>query len=1232
MNYSVGNKVFARINKIIPEKGCYCSFSRLFGFMPNKLMPSLLDEHGLLLKNKGDKVEVVINKITDNEFIILSDIETYERECEKIRIKEELRNKRKQIEDFISIYKPGTVFETEIIQVQTSQIIIKCGNVEGIIKKEHINWNAVDRLEDLLYEGETIKAVYINHKGYHLYFSLKFLKEKPYNTDLYNLSLTELLKKIGHNSNIFIGQAKQYPYGLFIENLYSANEAERGKLLIDLIFGYNLKAIVLNSNFNVEVDKYYRIELKLVPKNKRLEKNQLFQFVAVNIVETENPYKKDVDLTFAKNTSPHTNKATAGLLAEVGKNMYSSKDRMFFELVQNADDSASKNGVVIHAKTLGDYLIIRHNGDSFDKDDFDAITNAANGTKKANENKTGYKGIGFKSVFTDSDEVFIKTGGYQFKFDKNDERFSNFESFYFLVNEKKTKEEKQSFLEKFKSEYKGFKGVVDIPWQLEPIWVENFPEELGQDFLTSNVAIALKLGVHKIEDRNGYKQAIDNIIIDPKFMLFLRNTNRIDFNGKTVSKIIKDNIITLKNSFDVNRVEYFKREDFEIPVSNTDFEQNDIDIRIKVSKQDDTTGKIIEAKFTDIHNQEIENIPDKIAINNSTEISFAISIDQDGELKPNKKCDKISMFAFLPTLVKDFKFPFYINANFILDPPRQRILGDNPWNFYLMQEIAKYIVRWCMLLNQKQDKNALNILVTDYFDEESSDTQQLAKHFNSAYKTAIETEAFILNHKGELVRQEDIIIDKTDLSAIVGEDLFCLLLGNNKSLPSKKVDSEILDNAIFKKIEVLKFNNIVDIITNNSNINNWFIFATEQEKCALYDWIKKNDLPSHNKALCSFVSNLPLFQFGDEYKSNREVIHTKCIITTEHISPIKAILTKLGFICSDNIINREFPLYEFLDLQNEEELFNSIRDCDFSKLDSNERKFLFHSLIDFDNVGDVKLKSIALFNNMNGEPMPLNEMTEYRENVPPWLQKYVICKLDYSKELSKYLIEQKDEFENIIQKHLDDIDTSFSKLYETYKDDWTGQFTRNIIDKHEMDNDILSIIEESDTKTKEYFLNKIKQLELKSGSFYKKGSYEYRVLQLALSVFDNPSDFSSKIYFDEKCIKNISVSDDVVCDFYQNGEEKKVKMSLATLLPTYKNQSDSINKIKGLFEIKKDLYKFLWLNQNLYMMYTMNYLNIFIFQKMAIHYGMLMVMPFNICSLPIIECKRKGGITHSCQR
>ena len=126
------------------------------------------------------------------------------------------------------------------------------------------------------------------------------MKEKPYDDNLYDLSLPDLLKYAGHESNVFIGQAKQLGNFAFIENLYSCNENQKGKLLIDHIFGYNLKAVVINQFENHITDgEYYKVKLLgLVDKKKRLERNQLFLFTAEIIDKEYNPYKKDVEDAF----------------------------------------------------------------------------------------------------------------------------------------------------------------------------------------------------------------------------------------------------------------------------------------------------------------------------------------------------------------------------------------------------------------------------------------------------------------------------------------------------------------------------------------------------------------------------------------------------------------------------------------------------------------------------------------------------------------------------------------------------------------------------------------------------------------------------------------------------------------------------------------------------------------------------------------------------------------------
>jgi predicted RNA-binding protein with RPS1 domain len=1102
------------------------------------------------------------------------------KELEKQKRAAQKERMQKEVERSASLFERGVVYEAEVIKLSNhgAKINIAGINIDGYIEKEELNWNENESVKESLFEGEIIHAVFLEYTDGKLLFGLKYLEGKPYDEKLYDLPLIDLLKYAGHKSNVFIGQAKQLGEFTFIDNLYSCDEDQNGKLLIDPIYGYNLKAVAINQFKNQLIDgEYYKVELaRLVDKGKRQERNQLFQFTAEIIDKVDNPYKKDVDRAFKKLTSPAGNVAIAHLLKEVVGNMLAAKDRMFFELVQNADDAASSKGVHIKVKTVDDFLIVSHNGLSFDKDDFDAIVSAANGTKKTDENKTGYKGIGFKTVFKEANRVYIKTGGYQFKFDKSDARFTDFDSFYFSVNDLKTKEQQQTFIADRMDERNKFKGVDDIPWQLEPIWVDVFPESLGQNFTKSNVSIALEIGKHKMEGEEGYCQAIESIINNPKFMLFLRNTNRIDFNDKSVSKIVNDGEVVLKNSFNESRLQHYKILDYNVRINaieerNLGFYQNII--------EQNNEGKIIDANFVDSANQIIDNIPSKIALNEFTTISFAIPIDENGAFInttiPKEK--DISIFAFLPTLVKEFDFTVFVNANFLLTPDRQHILGDNPWNYFLMEELADKLVELAANLCLKKDYNALYVLKPKCFEYQTPDVKHLAEHFDTAYKSALESEAFILNHKGELAKQEDIIIDGTGLSEIVGADLFCQLLKTEKCLPSEKIDSKILGEDIFKLIKTMKFDDVISTITNNSEFNDWFTSASDEKKKALYKWINDKDIQSRKDDLRLFVSKLPLFNFGESFKSCKEINSSNYIITTEHIKPIKEILSKLSFICSENLFDENHPLYAFVNLQDEVDLFNSIKDCDFAELTANERRKLFFSLSDFKGVRDEKLKKeIALFKNLKGGFKPLGEMVAYRENVPLWFKDYVLCKEDYSTELSDYLIAQNYEFESIIQKTIEDIKpkTTWAELYDIYKNEWTGQFTCNIIDNNDIDTDILTIIEESDTKTKEYFLNSIKKLELHSTSTYKKDSYEYRVLQLALSVYDEPSDFSSKIYFDGQCIKDFSVSDDVVCEYTQSGKTKKVKMSLAKLLPQYQNQSDSIDKIKALFESTKDLDKF----------------------------------------------------------
>ena len=793
------------------------------------------------------------------------------------------------------------------------------------------------------------------------------------------------------------------------------------------------------------------------------------------------------------------------------------------------------------------------------------MTSAANGTKKANENKTGYKGIGFKSVFTDSEEVLIKTGGYQFKYQKTHPGFNDFEKFYFFVNELSSDEQKARFLERFSSERARFAGVNDIPWQLEPIWVkrENFPAITA--FKTNaNVAIALKLGDDKIEGQKGYRRAIEDVIDNPKFMLFLRNTNRIDFNERSASKEIDGNRIILKNSFGKVRLEVFERKDFSVDTSDQALSAKGFDIKRKIENEEE--GKIIEATFVNSRNQEYENIPKKLAISQSTGISFAIkcSDEEGGHIIPDTECSGVSMFAFLPTLVKEFRFPFFINANFVLDPPRQHILSDNPWNCFLMGEIGELVVRWCAELSTQGEGEALNILPIELFNESESDIAELAESFNKRYKKALEEISFVLGSDGVLHPLDDVLIDKTGLSKIIGQDTFCRALGSTKTLPSTSIECSILDKELFSAVEKVRIKQLTSATAITDELNTWYSTASEESKDAFLTWLDK-----HSSDLSAIIPALKLFKVGESMcAANELTIESGKLVCTDTLLPVKDILEKLGFSCSENI-QSDSSLWAFAPKQSGKKVFEAISAKDnLSTLSTEEKLTLVKHLAGFENVGEAAISSMSLFKNLNGEIRRMDEMMSFTEDAPAWLKPFVISQEENTVDIQKYLVSFDSAFEKLVLPKLSSIDVEIKTIFDYFK--WSdARISKKVIDLLLTSDKFVSfidVVQDLDKDTRVYYLQKDWRLDLSPDEKYTKDSSEYKLLSLAIKTLDDPSVVSSRVFIGDKCLKEYSVKDNVSCAYTSNGISLSIDFSLSRLLPDYENQSGKIEVVKGLFE------------------------------------------------------------------
>ncbi|KAH9237080.1 hypothetical protein K456DRAFT_1495726 [Colletotrichum gloeosporioides 23] len=115
--------------------------------------------------------------------------------------------------------------------------------------------------------------------------------------------------------------------------------------------------------------------------------------------------------------------AQSGLsIITLAKNLYSSKTRFIFELLQNADDNqynkAAASGSVpfVSFHIFPDQIIIECNEDGFTHENMKAICAVGESSKTGAQGYIGEKGIGFKSVFMVAWKVHIQSNAFSFSF------------------------------------------------------------------------------------------------------------------------------------------------------------------------------------------------------------------------------------------------------------------------------------------------------------------------------------------------------------------------------------------------------------------------------------------------------------------------------------------------------------------------------------------------------------------------------------------------------------------------------------------------------------------------------------------------------------------------------------------------------------------------------------------------------------------------------------------------
>jgi hypothetical protein len=248
-------------------------------------------------------------------------------------------------------------------------------------------------------------------------------------------------------------------------------------------------------------------------------------------------YKEFVDTIHEEKAKNDSNsRDLARTLNVLSKTVFGEVNRFIFELLQNADDSSSDGSPIsVRFQLLDNYLVFSHDGKHFTKEDVRGISGIGNraSDKDKNVEKTGYKGIGFKSVFGTSDYAHIVSGGFSFRFDKN---------------------------------FEGYANPEEYPWQVVPIWTDQVASEVAglydEEWVNTIIGIS---------DRENIKREIIKVFEDCQIILFLRKVKTVALFDKEkkmfeVTKKTSEDVVDLYNNGKLQSSWIFKIMD--LPISN----------------------------------------------------------------------------------------------------------------------------------------------------------------------------------------------------------------------------------------------------------------------------------------------------------------------------------------------------------------------------------------------------------------------------------------------------------------------------------------------------------------------------------------------------------------------------------------------------------------------------------------------------------------------------------------
>lgn len=477
------------------------------------------------------------------------------------------------------------------------------------------------------------------------------IKSKYELGSIYNLEVENILTE----AQLILFKIEGYDCRLHVSNI--ANERELSQKLFSVIKKGDILSVAItdyndekqNFNLSTKVFRTYLDDVLSFTRSKKIIENELKEHLGLP----------------ERYLSMHRN-----MLDRLRGDLSSNELTFLYELIQNAVDHPNKNfkNVSVTFEIFNNYLLVKHNGSLFTENNFKSITGILAGEQinESDRERIGYKGIGFKSIFRYTHNVYIRSGNFSFSFKKAE-------------------------------------TGAHLPWEVLPIFqLEKDKVDEIQQFDFFNVPVAFAIELISEELKSDVIKYLKQLSQNPYLLIFLENLVSLEIK-------IPGEIILLEKEIE-------KQKNFDILTLKVNNNQDGK--YLTISKEYEITNPEVIAELLD---ENITAIPSKMRNFRKPKVSIALPLIDNSEL--------INLFTYLPLSNTKHGLPYIINADFIPDLDRTDLVQNLKYNDEVLKFASETLLTFSQILINDNKYSDFLKLIPDFENSNISALEIIAENY-----------------------------------------------------------------------------------------------------------------------------------------------------------------------------------------------------------------------------------------------------------------------------------------------------------------------------------------------------------------------------------------------------------------------------------------------------------------------------------------------------------------------